>query len=283
MTTHNFRNVLGGLGIPLKDRHLIIACFGVMLLLAPYTPVKALAAESPDNLYRQGKYQEAMRGYEQLDLDHPKEIRYRFNRGCAAYQFQDYQSARAAFTSVYSRSQDNTMQFKAAYNLGNTGYQTGDFQAAADYFKEAIRLNPKSAEARYNLELALKKIEQEKKQPEQNKQGKDSQQKQDQRDKQPGAQQEQKQDQQGNGDQDQNRTKAQTKEQPKDLSGDLNAKNPSQMQKSAGTQGEQQEVKSVERKKAEALLNNIQEDRTRHLRMQAPEGKNGDIKSGKYW
>lgn len=283
MITHNFHDIRAGLGIPLKNRYSISACFGVMLLLALHIPAKALAAENPDNLYRQGKYKEAMSGYEKLDLDHPKDISYRFNRGCAAYQLQDYQSAQAAFTSVYSRSQDNTMRFKAAYNLGNTGYQAGDFKAAADYFRESIRLNPKSAEARYNLELALKKIEQAKKQTEQNRQGKDSQQNHDKQDKQQGAQQEQKQDQQVKVDQNQDRTKSQAKEQSKDLSGELKANTPAQMQKNAGNQGEPQQAKSVERKKAEALLNNIQEDRTRYLQMQAPEGKNGDVKSGKYW
>lgn len=261
--------------------------FGLLLLLALCSAGTCLAADNPDNLYRQGKYKEAMAGYEKLDLDHPKDISYRFNRGCAAYQLQDYQSAQAAFTSVYARAQDNTMRYKAAFNLGNTGYQAGDFRSAADSYKEALRLNPQSSEARYNLELALKKIEQAKKDKDQEKQqGKSCQRKQDKPDKQQkdqqdkqDKQQEQK-DQQAKGEQKQDQAKSQAKEQPKDLSGELKATNPAQMQKNAENQKEQQQAKSVERKKAEALLNNIQEDRTRYLKFQVPEDK---VKSGKYW
>src|SRR3989304_2879609 len=142
MIIHNIRDIHASLAIPLQKWHSVIAFFGVILLLALHIPAKALAAENPDDLYRQGKYKEAMSGYEKLDLDHPKDISYRFNRGCAAYQLQDYQSAQAAFTSVYSRSRDDTMRFRAAYNLGNTVYQAGDFKAAADYYKGPVRLNP---------------------------------------------------------------------------------------------------------------------------------------------
>jgi Ca-activated chloride channel family protein len=44
----------------------------------------ALGATTPDELYRQGKYEDAEKSYAQGDMDHPKDIRYRYDRGCAA-------------------------------------------------------------------------------------------------------------------------------------------------------------------------------------------------------
>jgi Ca-activated chloride channel family protein len=275
----------------------VIAGFGLFLLLSTMTAGNSQAAEHPDSLYRQARYKEAMTGYEKLDLDNPKDLSYRFNRGCAAYQLKDYQSALAAFTSVYTRAQDNDLRFKAAYNLGNTGYEAGDFRAAADYYKEAIRLNPNSTDVRHNLELALHKLEEAKKQDQnkeqnqgqqcKNPQSKDAQQGKEQKDGQnkqdkQGGQQQQKQAQQGDkGDQQQGQAGQKPKDEPKNLSGELTASTPGQLAKSQEGQKEGQPAKSVERNKAEALLNNIQEDRSRYLRM-APGEKSG-VKSGKYW
>ena len=65
------------------------------------------------------------------------------------------------------RATDNNVRFKAAYNLGNTAYKQEDYASAAEYFKAALTANPASEDARYNLELSLRAIEKMKqKQPE---------------------------------------------------------------------------------------------------------------------
>jgi hypothetical protein len=72
-------------------------------------------------------------------------------------------------------------------------------------------------------------------------------------------------------------------EPPQDLSGEL------QLRHAGGDDGEQDTVDTppaavaIDRKKAEALLGNIKEDRTRFLRLQIPEEKRGEAFSGKTW
>jgi Ca-activated chloride channel family protein len=125
-------------------------------LLLPHT---GLAADPPDQLYRQGRYEDAEKAYAKADMDHPRDIRFRYNRGCAAFQNGQYQDADAAFSSVMRRTKDNNVRFRAAYNLGNTAYKQEDYASAAEYFKAALAANPDSADARYNLELSLRAIE----------------------------------------------------------------------------------------------------------------------------
>ena len=84
-----------------------ILCFGV------FFGTQVLAKENPDELYRQGRFAEAEKAYARSDMDHPKDIRYRYNRGCAAYQNGDFQGAMAAFSSVLRRAKDDEMRFKA--------------------------------------------------------------------------------------------------------------------------------------------------------------------------
>jgi Ca-activated chloride channel family protein len=126
------------------------------LLLFPHA---GLTADPPDELYRQGRYEDAEKAYAKADMDHPKDIRFRYNRGCAAFQNGQYKEADAAFSSVMRRATDGNVRFRAAYNLGNTAYKQEDYASAAEYFKAALTANPASEDARYNLELALRAIE----------------------------------------------------------------------------------------------------------------------------
>ena len=126
-----------------------------VLLLGLALPNLTYAAENPDELYRQGRYAEAEQTYAQYDMDHPKDIRYRYNRGCSSYSNSDYQAAMAAFASVLRRATDDNLKFKASYNLGNTAFKQGDFASAAAHYKQAIRYNPENEDAQHNLELAL--------------------------------------------------------------------------------------------------------------------------------
>jgi Ca-activated chloride channel family protein len=291
----------------------------ITLLFVLILSAMALAAEDPDELYRQGRFTEAEKAYTHLDMDHPKDIRFRYNRACAAYQNSDYKGATAAFSSVLRRTKDDEIQFKTAYNLGNTAFKQGDFATAVAYYKQAITYNPENEDAGYNLELALIQQEKQKKdktedQKKQSREG--SSQPQDKesksedskgekdsdkqsQDKTPEQKASQGQDQQDKKDRSESGKKGESKqekstkqdrdqraeqESPKDLSGDLE---PLQaMPEKGNTEGDKntgQAMSAVDRKKAEALLDNLKEDRSRFMRFQVPEDKRHGVRSGKEW
>ncbi|MCD6273979.1 MAG: VWA domain-containing protein [Deltaproteobacteria bacterium] len=131
-----------------------------------------VANENPEELYQQGHYQEAEKAFIKKDMDHPEDVRNRYNRGCASFQNSNYEGATAAFRSALKRTDDKKISFRAAYNLGNSLFKQGDMQAAADAFKQAIKLNPGDEDSRYNCELALKMVEERRKQEEKKQQEK---------------------------------------------------------------------------------------------------------------
>lgn len=273
-----------------------------MLLFGLIVSSRAMAEESPDELYKQGRFAEAEKSYALLDMDHPKDIRYRYNRGAAAYQNSDFKGAVAAFSSVLRRTKDKEIRFKASYNLGNAAYKQGDFESALANYKQAIFSNPSNKDVRYNLELTLRALERQKKQKEESPD--QSQKDQDRgKDKKPSSdsdkQQEDKQkpsdekpsDGPESRDQDDKADKGKTesgeekrpeKESPKDLSGELKPLRDPPAKKE-GDQSPGQAISSIDRKKAEALLDNIKEDRSRFLRFQIPEDKRYGVTSGKDW
>lgn len=128
-----------------------LICLGIFMFAA----TSVLAAASGEELYKQGKYKEAYDAFTKADMDNPKKIYNRYNRGCAAVKIDDVKSGEAAFTSVLTRTDDPDIRFRAFYNRGVTAFKKGDMGSAIDDFKNALKLNPEDEDARFNLELAL--------------------------------------------------------------------------------------------------------------------------------
>ena len=273
------------------------------------TAARSQAADSPDELYRKGRFAEAEKAYAQSDMDNPKDLRHRYNRGCAAYQSGDYQAAAAAFASVLRRSQDDDMRFKAAYNLGNAAYKQEDFQSAAKHYKQAITQDPSSEDVRHNLELAIRALqkqkEQQSRQPqegteqqqdpsdEKNKQADQGRQPDDKSSDQESAPEQQNQSESQQSDSSQKQSAEQSPEKKPDesrqsgqksqqeLAGELKPRqdmSPAQ----AGEQTAKANMTRMNQQKAEALLDNIQEDRSQMMRMQN-NGRRQGVGSGKDW
>jgi len=280
----------------------------LMLVPAIFQARPAEAAEDPEVLYRKGRFAEAEKAYAELDMDHPRDVRYRYNRGCAAYRNSDYQGARSAFSSVLRRSEDKDVRLKAAYNLGNTAYKQGDFKSAAEYYRQAVLSDPSHGDAKYNLELALRALEKQKKEQEKAKspqgegEGKEKGEKsgdeasREPESRKPDAQKEhqdgKKNESRGEeGKEPQGQQKGETDEKrsaeqeaPEDLSGELKPLRDSESQAEGGKDEKAAGALSgIDRKKAEALLDNIKEDRSRYLRFLVPGDKKQGVVSGKDW
>lgn len=146
-----------------KNFYLMLAC-GLALTCCLLSALPLTAASNPDELYRAGDYRLAQKLYGELDLKHPQTVRYRYNRGCAAYQAGDYQAAAAAFKSSLARATDDELRYRCNFNLGNTAFKQGDLTAAAAYYRQALRLRPTDDSLQANLELALKQLEQQRRQ-----------------------------------------------------------------------------------------------------------------------
>jgi Ca-activated chloride channel family protein len=287
--------------------------FLAVMAICFMTAIGSQAGEPPDELYRKGRFAEAEKAYAQSDMDNPKDLRYRYNRGCAAYQNGDYQAAAAAFASVLRRSQDDDIGFKAAFNLGNATYQQGDFKSAAKHYKQAIGYDPASQDARYNLELALRALQKQKEQQSEQSQDQSQPGNEQQQDKSDGENKEtdknqpsddkpseqqssSEQRQADNSEQSEGKPDRTAEQPPQENSRDARQSEQKSQQQLAGDLKPRQDMPSakadeqtaqtsmtlMDQKKAEALLDNIQEDRSRMIRLQTKDRRQG-VASGKDW
>jgi Ca-activated chloride channel family protein len=253
----------------------------------------AFAAESPDELYRQGRYEEAQQAYARQDMDHPKDIRFRYNRGCAAFQNGKFKEAMAAFSSVMRRAENKDVRFKAAFNLGNTAFKQGDYASAVMYFKQALLEQPSSENARYNLELSLRALKKDQEKPTQEpadappsnkppqESGRNTQEETDTPEKGNDSS-----DQEPRPQKNQNPAAAQTispestDENP--LSGELKPRE-SMSELEATEPLKAHRPADIDRKKAEALLDNVQEDPSQLMRFMITDENREKSFSGRDW
>ena len=145
--------------------------FALLPIVASGSPAGALRE------YKSGKYDMALKEYEQALLKKSDDPRLHFNAGAAAYREQKLDEAAKHFGEA-SVAPDLKLQQQAYYNLGNTLYRIGDtmnepqkkiqsWEGAVKQYDNAIKLNTNDADARFNHQFVKQKLEELKQQQQQ--------------------------------------------------------------------------------------------------------------------
>ena len=95
---------------------------------------------------------EALNAYRDAQIDAPDDPRIHFNIGDALYHQRKYEDAEKAFAEASSRGQDK-LRAPAAYNAGNALFKQNKLDKAAESFQRALELDPGDRDAKFNLEL----------------------------------------------------------------------------------------------------------------------------------
>ena len=192
--------------------------------------------------YQAGKYDQALKEYEQLLKRKSDDPRLHFNTGAAAYRNRQFEAAAKQFNETLS-SPDLKLQGQAYYNEGNALYHLGEqnpdskkrtevWEKAIQDYQSSLKLSPKDTDARFNYEFVKKKLEELKQQQQQSKQDKnDKQDKQDDKQNQDQQQNQQQEDKQKQQDQQQQQQDQQKQEQQQQQAKQDQKQDSSQQQK----------------------------------------------------
>jgi len=191
--------------------------------------------EQGNRLYDQQHFDQALDSYERAEQKLEREPRIHFNRGAALFKLGRPKEAREAFLRA-TGTDNQELKKKTYYNIGNTFLSEGGLRDAISYYRRSLEIDPAYDQARFNLELALRALEQQKQQQKQGDSGNDDQQ----------GDQEQKQDQQqDDGDQQQDQQGEQEKQQSDEKQQDRQDRSDEQQgedqQQEQGEQGEQEQ------------------------------------------
>jgi len=146
-----------------------------LLLAFPAT----LSASSASALreYKSGKYEQALKEYQQLLQRKDDDPRLHFNAGTSAYRDQQFEQAAKEFEKALA-SPDLKLQQASYYNRGNTWFRMGEKNAdvhkrteawkkAVEDYGLSLKLNPQDSDAKFNHEFVQKKLEELKQQQQQ--------------------------------------------------------------------------------------------------------------------
>lgn len=108
-----------------------------------------------NKLLKKGDTAGARAEYESALIDDPDSPIATFNLGTAYLLEGNFEEAKKRLEQAQVVSKDPDMQSRAAYNRGYADFFKGERAAAIEGFKEALRLNPKDQDARYNIEYLM--------------------------------------------------------------------------------------------------------------------------------
>ena len=205
----------------------------IILLLLPLLPS---SAQDDRRDVRRGNRQFRKENYRAAEIDYRKAVlkdstslKAQYNLASALYREQDYDSAAKALETVGEAGEGNSDYH---FNAGDIALARQDYQAAVEYFRQSLLLNPSDLEAKENYTYAKKMLEnrqnqgsgqqnqnQQDQQDQQNQQNQDQQDQQNQQDQQDQQQNQQNQDQQDqNQDQRQDDRDGQSQDAPSGIS-----------------------------------------------------------------
>jgi tetratricopeptide (TPR) repeat protein len=145
---------------------------GLLLFLALAFSIPAVADEAAkknnagNRLYEQKKFDDALKLYVDAQASRPGAPELHYNIGNVLFRKKEYDKA----VEEYLRAQaapDPVLAQAAQFNRGNALMSQGRLEDAIQAYVQALRARPDDTDAKRNLELALRLLEQKKKKQQQ--------------------------------------------------------------------------------------------------------------------
>jgi len=147
------------------------AVLGMMFLLLWSVPVQAgNPLKEGIDAYNQGAYDKALKFFIDAQIDHPDRPDILYNIGNAYYHTGDFEAAAKSYKEAL-KAENKLLQQKAYYNLGNADFRKKQYEDAVKDYEEALKLGPDDIQARQNLEYVKQVMEQVKEQQNQQQKG----------------------------------------------------------------------------------------------------------------
>jgi Ca-activated chloride channel family protein len=131
-------------------------------------PVASQSAAAKDH-YERGEYEDALRLYRNALLERPDSPSLRFNVGDVLFKIEDYEGAMQEYKAALAAA-DKDLKADTFYNLGNSLFQQQQLEPAIEAYKNSLDAEPGNLDAKANLELAQRFLEQQQQQQQQQQQ-----------------------------------------------------------------------------------------------------------------
>jgi tetratricopeptide (TPR) repeat protein len=192
----------------------VLLIFSMALVSVSHSQTVRSHVQDGNKVYEKGKFNDAEVSYKRALEKNPKSHAAQFDLGDALYKQQRYEEAMREYNMAASTSKAADGKAASYYNIGNSLFKSDKLPESIEAYKRALAMNPNDEDTRYNLQLALDRMKQQQQNKKQQKNQK-NQQNQDQKQQQQQQQQNQQQQNQ-QAKQDQTRQTQLKNQMPKD-------------------------------------------------------------------
>ena len=111
-----------------------------------------------NSLVEQGMLDDALQKYQEADVERPGMPELEYNKANVYHMKGIFDTAAAGYQEALATT-TSPVTPDAFYNLGNTLFRMGQYGPAVEAYKRTLMENPDDREAKFNLELALKRLQ----------------------------------------------------------------------------------------------------------------------------
>ncbi len=111
-----------------------------------------------EKAYEAKQYDQAREHFSQGLVEDSENYRAAYNLGNSFYRMGDFEKAQESYQKA-TGAFDSKLKEQAFYNLGNSQYRLGQLEDAIQSYGTALNLNPDNAQAKLNLEFVKRKLQ----------------------------------------------------------------------------------------------------------------------------
>jgi Ca-activated chloride channel family protein len=166
--------LIAALGIPsVKAAVKVLPVLAILAMVLSPLPASAGPAGDGYKSYQKGDYENALKNFIDGQLADPDNPELMYNIGNAYYQTGDFEAARDNYKQAL-KAAGPALKQKLHYNLGNTAYRRGDLKEAVNQYEAALNLAPDDLQAKENLAFVKERQQQKQEQQQQQANGDDA-------------------------------------------------------------------------------------------------------------
>lgn len=189
--------------------------------------------------YETGNFIDAEINYKKALAKNADLLEAQFNLGDALVKQERFDEALEAFEKVSASTEDQNLKANALHNKGNVLLSQQDLEGAIESYKDALRINPKDQETRYNYAYVKNLLDQQQKQQNQDQeQNEDNQEENKEEDKEQNEEGNNQEDQKNEGSENKDQENSENEDDKQDEEGNNNDKTEQDQQDKGQTDGE---------------------------------------------
>jgi Ca-activated chloride channel family protein len=146
--------------LPVARKGVVVSLLAALMLL-PMPPANANDTREGIAAYEKEDFEQALKHFTDAQLNAPDQPEMLYNVANAYYKTGDFEAAAEHYRQVVE-TDDTDLKQKALYNLGNAEFRRGNAKEAIGRYEAALSIDPDDKLAKENLKFVKKVMEQQK-------------------------------------------------------------------------------------------------------------------------